>query len=99
MEKSEQELEAECEKLRSLDRLYGLLVVSGTVLVLVGLLVLDSLTVAMVGIVPALIAVVFVSPRIHCPYCGRYLRMKFGLPDTCPYCGRQLTRKGPKSEK
>ena len=79
-----------CRRLRKLDRWYGLLVVSGAVLVLLGVFVLDSLTFALVGTIPAIIAVLFLSHRAYCPYCGRYLRMKFGLPRRCPYCKKSL---------
>ena len=96
MEKSKEQLEAECRKLHKLDRWYGILVVSGMGIVLFGVLVLDNLTVALLGAIPALIAVVFLTPRFHCPYCGAYLRMKFGLPSQCPICRKSLSV--PKTE-
>ena len=96
MKKTKEELEMECKKLQKLDRWYGILVVSGMLIILFGVLVLDNLTVTFIGIIPALIAVIFLTPRFHCPYCGAYLRMKFGLPSKCPHCGEQLM--GQKSE-
>ena len=92
MDKTKEELELECKKLQKLDRWYGILVVSGMLIILFGFFVLDNLTVTFIGIIPALIAVIFLTPRFHCPYCGAYLRMKFGLPSKCPRCGEQLTR-------
>ena len=65
MEKTKEELEMECKKLQKLDRWYGILVVSGMVIVLFGFLVLDNLTVALLGIIPALIAVIFL-PLLRC---------------------------------
>ena len=96
MKKSKEELELECKKLQKLDKWYGILVVSGMVIILFGFLVLDNLTVTFIGIIPTLIAVIFLTPRFHCPYCGAYLRMKFGLPSKCPRCGEPLS--GEKSE-
>ena len=96
MKKTKEELELECQKLQKLDRWYGILVVSGMAIVLFGFLVLDNLTVTFLGIIPALIAVIFLTPRFRCPYCGAFLGMKFGLPSHCPRCGERLT--GKKSE-
>ena len=96
MIKSKEELELECKKLQKLDRWYGILVVSGMAIIVIGLLVLDSLTVTFIGMIPAMIAVIFLTPRFHCPYCGAYLRMKFGLPSKCPRCGERLS--GPDKE-
>ena len=96
MKKTKEELEKECRKLQKLDKWYGILVVSGMVIILFGLLALDNLTVTLIGVIPALVAVIFLTPRFHCPYCGAYLRMKFGLPSHCPHCGEQLS--GQKSE-
>ena len=52
MEKTKEELEMECKKLQKLDRWYGILVVSGMVIVLLGFLVLDNLTITLLGIIP-----------------------------------------------
>ena len=95
MKKTKEELEQECLKMQKLDHWYGFLVVSGALVILFGLYVLDNLTVMFVGMGLALIALFFVAPRIHCPFCGGYLRMKFGLPKTCPHCGQQIVKDSP----
>ena len=91
MKKTKEQLEMECRKLQKLDRWYGILVVSAMAIVLLGLLVLDDLTVTFLGMIPAVIAVVFLTPRFRCPYCGAHLGMKFGLPGQCPHCGESLS--------
>ena len=98
MKKTKEELEAECKKLQKLDRWYGLLIVSGALIILFGFFVLDNIDIALIGIIPAVIAVIFLTPKFHCPFCGSYLRMKFGLPNNCPFCGEKLTGRKPEDE-
>ena len=91
MKKTKEELETARRKLQTLDRWYGILLISGSTIILFGLFVLDNLTVSLIGVIPALIAVIFLVPQFRCPYCGGYLSTKFGLPDHCPHCGEPLT--------
>ena len=88
--KEEKEIQEKKKKLKVLDRWYGILVVSGMLMVLTGLFVFDNLNLCFVGIVPTVIAIVLIQPKMRCPYCGAYLRMKFGLPTICDRCKKSL---------
>lgn len=91
MDEKEKELRQKCERLRELDRLYGILVVSGMLMVLAGVLIFDNLTIALLGVIPSCIGMFIVAPKVRCPYCGSSIRMKFGLPSHCPWCKHPLS--------
>ena len=76
--------------LKKLDRLYGILVVTGMILVLLGVFVFDQLWIAMAGAVPACVAIGLEWTFAKCPYCGAGLSMRFGVPSRCPRCGKKL---------
>ena len=84
------EIQKKKKKLKELDKIYGILVVSGMLTVLIGLFLFDNLILCFMGIIPAGIAILVIQPRIRCPYCGAYLSMKFGLPEICCHCKRSL---------
>ena len=93
MEKTKEEIEANYKRLQVLDRWYGIGVVSGALIILFGIFILDNLNVAFLGLIPTLIALIFIEPKIRCPYCDRHIVMKFGLPSNCPHCKKDLTHK------
>ena len=77
-------------KLKTVVKLYELFLFSGVVLILVGVFLLDNLTVTFIGAGLGSIAAIVISPLCKCPKCGRYLSLKFSLPRNCPYCGENL---------
>ena len=77
-------------KLKTVVKLYELFLISGMVLILVGVFLLDNLTWVFAGAVLGSIALMCISPFCKCPKCGRYIRLKFSLPSTCPHCGEDL---------
>ena len=90
MNQTEQSLEQKRKKLKMIDRWYGILVVSGMLIVLAGVFIWDNLNVMFAGMVPTCIAVFVLQPFVRCPHCGRQLNMKFGLPRQCPDCKKSI---------
>ena len=79
-------------KYRDAVHLYGFLMVTGGILVLVGILLFESMVVSYVGIAMMLVAIFAVDPFLKCPKCGCHLDTKYCLPDKCPRCGMDLKK-------
>ena len=77
-------------KPKTVDRIYGTLVVLGMVLILVGVFPTDDLNLVWVGGGLGAAGALFGMFFSKCPYCGAHLRTKFGVPKTCPICGKRL---------
>lgn len=77
-------------------KIYSIIVVTGCILVAVapvlGMIINKSLywILICIGVVFALIGLVYGFKMYRCPSCGEILPMREPMPDSCPRCGRRF---------